>query len=820
MPSELLSNDNTTGKIQNWLRKAMYPGMFKNYFKTAIRNLAKNKFFTTLNVFGLALGMSLSLLYVAMVVFVFQFDNFHPNKEHIYRVITHVQDSHENPSFASAPADIAQLLKDNASGIVKVVRIQRSLPREVGYGEMKVHLSGYFADAAYLSMFNFPLLEGDPATALTNPNTMVITEAAATRIFGKKEPMGQFVSIEPFGDVMVSGVAKDMPKNTHLKAEILVSYSTLTSHYGSSFTENKKDRYKFYNSYAYLQLAPNSHPSSVEAFLKRVAKEKYTMKGFHASFNLQRLDKIVPGPELENDMGNEWSYQEILLMGILPIIILFVACSNYVSLAISQSLKRMKEIGVRKVMGAKKRHIFFQFVLESTIIMLLSVVLSYWFFEIIRNETLSLTNETDMIDLNPGLGTFVGFIFFAILVGFLSGIVPALYFSRISPLLTLKGEEPQAKTRGLFSLRKLVITLQFMLSLGFTFAVLIMAQQYRYSVKYDLGFNQEKILNVDLQRADPQLVKNEFGKLSSVSAISMSSQPLGTGSLPVQYVKRAGNSDSIKVSTISVDEYFIANMGLHLVMGRNFMNDAGINSQSIIINEEFAKNLSPEDISKAIHQTVILPDKRKVRVIGILKDFHYASLQSPIENFFFEYAPERFRFANCHLQSPDRSQAFMEMEAAWTSIGKGDKLKAEFLSDKIRDAYSSYHQIIKIWGFMGMLAITIACIGLLGTVVFTIKNRLKEVGIRKVMGASSASLAYLLSRDFIVLLAISGIVTIPGVYLLMGWVLQEAQYYNAPIGSFEIIISLAVVLTLGLVTVFSQTLKAANTNPVINLKAD
>jgi len=350
--------------------------------------------------------------------------------------------------------------------------------------------------------------------------------------------------------------------------------------------------------------------------------------------------------------------------------------------------------------------------------------------------------------------------------------------------------------------------------------VLVMGQQYQYSINYDFGFDQKKILNVDLQQADPQLVKNEFGKLSFVSLISMSSHPLGVGKVPGLHVRRVASSDSIDASTMAIDENFITNMGLHLVLGRNFNNNAGENAHLIIINEVFAKTLSPANASGAIGQLVILPDKREVSVAGILKDFHYASLKSPIGNFFFEYAPEKFNYANFNLFSTNKSSAFSEMEAAWKSVGKGEKFKAEFLADQIRNAYSFYNQIMKMWGFMGLLAISIACLGLLGTVVFTIRNRVKEVSIRKVMGASSTSLVYLLSRDFIVLLAIAGVITIPGVYLLMELMLNEAQYYNAPIGAFEVIISLAVVLALGLTTIFSQTFRAANSNPVDNLRIE
>jgi putative ABC transport system permease protein len=794
--------------------------MFKKYFKTATRNLSKNKFFTTLNVFGLAVGMSLSLLFVAMVVFVYQFDNFHRNRERIYRVITHVQDRNQNPSFASAPIGIAQLLKNNFSGVEKVVRINGSLNHKVGYGETKIPVTGYFADAEFLSVFNFPLLQGNAVTALTKPNTMVITEAAATRIFGPKNPMGELAFIEPFGEVMITGVARNNPKNSHMQFEALVSFATLTSHQGPSFTDNEKNWKDFYNAYTYLLLSDNSTAAAIEEFLNGMAKEKYKNDDFKASFELQRLDKIVPGPDLRNPIGYGWTYESMVLNGMLPLIILLAACTNYVSLAISQSLKRMKEIGVRKVMGGQRRQIFMQFVLESTIIMLLALTLSYFFFEIIRDEALSIAEETHLVDLDPTLATFAGFIVFALLVGFVAGTVPALHFSKIAPVNALKGKELQSKKGIRFSVRKFVITTQFILSLGFIMAVVIVVQEYRYSVNYDLGFDQKDLLNIDLQQADPQLVKNEFGKLSFAQAISMSSHALGAGSVPKIYVMQPEKSDSIGTNRMSIDENFIPNMGLNLVRGRNFANAANENSHFIIINEVFAKKLSPEDPYEAIDQAIILPDKREVNIVGIVKDFHYADLSSRIGNFFFEYLPKDFVYANMKLESTNVTQTFSEMETAWESVGKGDKFKAAFLTDQIRDAYGFYFMIVKIWGFLGLLAITVACLGLLGTVVFTIKNRVKEVSIRKVMGASSESLVYLLSKDFMVLMVIASVITIPTVYFFMEKLLLTAQYYNVPIGAVEIIISLSIMLLLGMATILSQTLKAANTNPVDNLRVE
>jgi putative ABC transport system permease protein len=795
------------------------PAMFKNYFKTATRNLAKTKFFTTLNVFGLAVGMSLSLLFVAMTVFVFRYDNFHPDRARIYRVITHVQDRNQNPSFASAPVGTAQLLKNGFSSIEKVVRIHRSLNHEVGYGDRKIPVTGYFADPEYFTVFNFPLLHGNPAAALANPNAMVITEATAAKIFGDRNPVGQVTHIEPFGEVMITGVAKTIPKNSNMQFEAVVSYATLLSHFGPSFTDDEKNWKNFFSSYTYFLMQDNADLYPIEQFLNAVAKQKYTTSDFKVSFELQRLDKIVPGPQLNNPIGGGWSYESMILNGMFPLIILLAACTNYVSLAISQSLKRMKEIGVRKVMGGQKRQIFMQFILESTIIMLLALALSYFFFELIRDEALSIAEETDLVDLDPTAGTYAGFILFALLVGCVSGIVPAFHIAKIAPVLALKGKELTKRSRR-FSIRKFIITMQFMLSLAFIMSVVIMVQQYRYSINYDLGFTQEGILNVDLQQADPQLLKNQLEKLSFVHAVSLSSHAMGAGEVPELFVMQPEKTDSIKAGRMSVDENFVANMGLTLLRGKNFTSDSAMNSRLIVINEVFAKKLSPHDPDDALDQVIILPDKREVKVAGIVKDFHYANLSSPIANFFFEYTPSHFTYANVQLQTTNIPMAFTDMEAAWKPVGKGDKFKAEFLADQIRDAYSFYFVIVKIWGFLGLLAVTVACLGLLGTVVFTIRNRVKEVSIRKVMGASSEGLVYLLSRDFVALMVVASIITIPSVYFLMNWLLLTAQYYNTPIGFVEIGISVSLLLFLGLATIFSQTMKAANTNPVDNLRVE
>ncbi|GAB4017091.1 ABC transporter permease [Spirosoma migulaei] len=789
--------------------------MFWNFFKTAYRNLYRNKFFTIVNVIGLALGMSISLLFVALLTFLYRYDNFHPYRDRIYRVTTQVYDQKENPHYASAPVGLAQHLKREFAGVEKVVRIHSSLQGNAIYREKKIPLSGYFADPEFLEVFNFPLLQGNKVTALTKPNTLVITKSEALKIFGSTDAMGKLIRMEPYGDFVITGILKELPLNSHMQFGAIASYPTLLSYKGAAFLENKEDWQSFANSYIYIRLFQDYQPAPVEQYLNELAKQRYTQRASKATFRLQPLLKIVPGPQLYDSLGTTYDYLLLFLVGSMSLMILIPACSNYANLSISQSLERMKEIGMRKVMGGQKKQIFSQFIVESTIIVLLALLLSYVIFDVLRRDYIYQMVETEPVDLSPTLTTFISFILFALLVGFAAGIVPALYFSKLTPIKALKGKEVKTSKRSFF--RKLVLTAQFILSLGFIMAVVIMLRQYQYSLNYDLGFEQQNALDVDLQNIDAERFKNEFGKLSSVKRMSMSSHILGIGSAPEQYIKTSSQSDSLGASSMSIDEAFLSNMNLTLLAGRNFSTNAVENSRLILVNEELVKKLNLKNPFAAIGQSIVLPGGREVRIAGVLKNFHYSGLKNPIRSFFFEHDPERFTYANLKLESTNLVGELTAMETLWKQIGGEDKFTAQFFSDELKDAYSFYTVIIKLWGFLGLLAITVSCLGLLGTVSFTIQKRVKEISIRKVMGASSESLVLLLSKEFIWLLVIASLITIPVMYLLFKYLLATLQHYIIDIGFIEILASLLIMLFLGLTTILSQTLKAANANPVDNL---
>jgi len=784
--------------------------MLKNYFKTAIRNLAKNRFFTILNVFTLALGMSISLMFIALLSFIYSYDEFHTNMDRIYRVTTQIHDKEENPVYASAPVGLAEKLKEEFAGVDQVVRVQAIPLADALYGEKKISLDGCFTDPDFLKMFSFPLTQGDISSALTNPNSILLTETEAAKIFGTQAPLGETITIEPYGEFLVTGILKDIPKNSHIQFDALASYSTLISHHGRSVVEREEAWEDFRNSYVYILKPEQSEISGLQQFLDQVAKEKYAKADHVKSFHLQSLEAIIPGPILYNSIGATWDILNMIL-----------ACSNYVHLAISQSLNRMKEIGVRKVMGGQKKQLFFQFVTETTLMMFLALILSYMMYETIRVEFLEMMAETDHIDLTPEWSTYVGFILFAVFLGIVTGVTPAIYFSKVSPVHALKGKLVKAGSRTGFTFRKLMITTQFILSLGFIMAVVIVMQQYRHSVNYDLGFERENLLNVELQNVDPQVFKNEFAKISSVEAISMSSDVLGIATPRKKYIKRSqDNADSVKVATISIDDTFIPNLKLQLLAGRNFSDHAPENARMIIVNEEFVKKLNFSGASTALGAAVTLTDGSQVQIMGVVKNFHYTDLFTPIQSFYFEYRPDQFEYVNLKVRSSDLTQDMARMEALWKTIGGVDKLKMHFFDDEIKEAYSFYLMLIKFWTFLGVLAITVSCLGLLGTVVFTIRNRVKEVSIRKVMGASSEGLIFLLSKDFLVLMAIATVITIPAIYFLFDYLLVSIQRYSIEIGFVEIFTSVLIMTVLCLSTILSQTLKAANANPAENLRIE
>lgn len=796
--------------------------MLRNYFVTATRTLAKQRFFTIINVIGLATGMSVSLLFIAIISFIQTYDNFHVNKDRIYRVITHVNSQDYSNDFASSPAPLYEKLSA-MTGVDKMVRVSTKFSDEVSWDNRElVPLRGYFADPSFLTVFTFPLQQGNAHTALSLPNSIVITPAAAQRIFGTEDAIGKTLQVGNKGLFEVTGVFKEIPKNTHFDFEAVASYKFIDQSISSQSVA--KDPWKaFMGNYLYVQFDETGDPASyakrTEQTLADIAVNQYaTYSNFRAHFSMQSINDITPGMELSNCPGRDWGgYAGLTIIFALTLFILLPACFNYANISISRALKRSREIGLRKVMGGQRSQIFAQFVLETVIITLVALVGGCAIFIAARNEVIGMMVDGSGLDLSLTFKMVSWFFLFAVAVGLLTGIVPALFFSKLKPIDSLK-RVGQIGSLGSVSIRKVLITGQFALSLIFIMCVVVAYQQHRGSIGYDFGFNRENILTVDVHGINPQLFRNQFSKFSEVRAMSFSSHIPGASDADVAYVVNTDHGDSTEVVRMFADHGQISTFGLTLLAGTNFIEDYSIRRNDIIVNEAFVGQFKLGRPHDAVGSVLMLAGGQEVRVVGVMKDFQYMHLEEGIRSFFYQCDVEEFRYAFLAIQSTDLIATLGSMDAAWKPIGGERKFTTKFLDDYIQEAYDFHLMVVKICGFLGGLAISISCLGMLGMVVFTVESRVKEVGVRKVMGASSGTIAYILSKDFVKLMLIASIVAIPITWLFFEKLYFKQQTYSVPIGAFEILTSLAILLLLGLSTVFSQTLKAAAANPVDSLR--
>lgn len=776
--------------------------MFGNYLKVGLRNLLRHRYFTILNMVGLAIGMSVSLLIMTLFISVTNYDEFHVNKENIYRIITFTASGKE---FASAPPLIGEKLKAEYPGIKEVVQIDRNLYADEPLPKQNITTFGFYVDPSFLTTFTFPLIKGDAKTALVNPNSVVLTETQAKRIFGDAEPMGKSINVG--GSLHeITGIMKDYPAACHMTFQAIAPY-VISEEAATTWSD-------FQNHYVYLQLEEGHDISKLQSYLDKVAEEAHAANPeFKVKFYLQALGDITPGPEMDNSIGPEWSYLSFVLAGSIALLILLPACFNYTNISIARALKRSKEIGLRKTLGGMRRQIFAQFIAETVIVTVLSLIGAIAIFFVTRSEFQAMMSSASSLDLSLTLDRFLWFLAFAIFTGFVAGAFPAFYFSRLNPIDAIKSNVPSKAFSGI-RLRKALIVFQFALCLFFIMSLLVFNKQYRYAMNFDLGFTEENILDVDLYQVSPEVVTNEFSKLPFVQKVSMSSGVMGHG-VPMTWASLEGSKDSLEVFYMHVDGNFIENMGVKLLAGKTF-EPSKSGETSVIINETMMRRLSFAGPAEAIGQNVRV-DSLTLQIIGVIKDFHFWQLHAPPGNFFFRSNPEKFQLANLKIVTNDTQSALVELESSWQKISNGAVFNATFLSEATKAAFGNYITVMKIFGFLGLLAISISCLGLLGMVVYSAESKTKEVGIRKVMGASRTSLALLLSKEFLKLMLIASLFALP-ITLMLDKALSGMDHYRVAITFLDVMLGLVSMFALGIATMASQTWKAASTNPAETLK--
>jgi ABC-type antimicrobial peptide transport system permease subunit len=806
----------------NWI-------MIGSYIKTSTRNLMRNKLFSSINIIGLAISMSVGLLLIAFVLDLRSYDRFNKNGDRIYR-ITNVATfkGEQGGKYASTSIKTGRLIREKLTGIEEVTIMRSDFSQDAKVGDNILPVKGFWAEPSLFRIFTFPMLEGDPATALRDPYSIVLTETTARKLFGSADALDRVIRFDTL-DYQVTGVMKDVPFFSHIHFEALVSLST-----ADQLNRNDKNFGKWTNmwsNFVYVLPSENADMASIQSQLDAIAKEENLAdKDTKIQLDLLPLYNIVVGENLRQSEGGPGSLGPhmppavLWILGGLACVVILSACFNYTNLSIARAMRRLKEIGLRKAIGAGKSQVRQQFLAEAIMISLVALLLSFFLFLLLRPQLIHLAPEmqrTVKLELTPAMVAF--FIIFSVTVGVIAGFMPAMFFSKVSAINALRNVSSVKAFKHVI-LRRALVVIQYTATLIFITTTAVGYVQYKNILAFDLGFNTENILNIYMQGNKPDALLNELGEMPEVTALSRSFIVTGVGNYWGGNMKYKDSHDSALVMTNHVDENYLALHGYKLIAGGNFISRPATAEavSEVIVNEHALTrfNIDSKNPAKAIGEQIIL-NGRKMTIVGVMQDFHYGKIDNLIGPVAFTFwTPGDRAIINARIQSDDMPATVARIESAWKKIDRVHPFSAEFYDKEIEDAYSEFSTMIKIIGFLSILAISIASMGLFGMVVFTTETRLKEISIRKVMGASFGSLIYLLSRSFLVLLSISAFIALPVTYLFFEKVVLTNFPYHTPVQVGELSAGLLAVLLIALIMIGSQTMKAARSNPVEVLKSE
>ena len=798
--------------------------MIKNYFKIAWRQLFKNKLFSALNIFGLATSLAVCLLVITILNDQYSYDNFHENGDRIFRSISSKRENNipiNQPSMATTSLSLAEDLPNQYPFIEKTVRLA-NIGGDIIYKDKMIgSMGGYVTDAAFLEVFSFGWTRGDITTALQKPRSIVLTEATADKFFPKEEPIGKFITYGGLGEFQITGIIPTPPIRSHIRFDFLMSYATVSA-------MNEKERQDAFNIHdydhvwrglVYFLLDDKKNETALNNALSVAANDYSQRDGqHHYLFQAQALPNVMPSQDLGNELGIGTPVIVLYFLMTLGFIIILAACFNYMNLSLAKSLKRAKEIGIRKVAGAKRKDIVIQFLGESVLIALLSFLVAIGLLELLIPALYNLDPFVkDAFYLTKSPKLYFNFLGFSIFIGLIAGIFPAFNISKFDPILSIQ-KLSNVKMFSRFGFRKTLVTLQFALSLIFIMTVSIVMQQQQKTLNTDLGVNIDNLYGVHMNdEIKYDVFAHQVQQIKGVKSISSSNRAILMGGYDETKITFNDQSDSMDLVHSFVSPNYITNMGIELIAGQQFPNN--INSkgeQFIILNDQATKKMGFQSPQEAIGQSILI-DTIALSVIGVTKDFHYDDIYwGKIDPYGFRLGDD-LSIACIQLDENNTPATIQAINATWDKLSPKKSMNSFFTDERVHHLGKFFGMGSKIIGFVGFLTILISWLGLLGMVIYTIEGRLKEVGIRKVLGASEGNLNWQLAKGFFVLLGIAIIIAVPLTIFLSNLWLQNFLI-RINVGFEIVLLGVGIILSLALTTIFSQTRLAARANPVNVLK--
>jgi putative ABC transport system permease protein len=794
--------------------------MLKNLIVISIRNFLKDKGYSILNVLGLSIGITFSLLLVLYVIDELSFDKYHKKADRIYRINAFVQEPTKDMKWAATQFPLGPALKRDYPEVEHAVRFVASNGDVFGSGERKFsETKVFYTDSNFFDVFTHPFLEGNPKTALVKPNSIVLTRQLAEKYFGKKSALDQSLQANSGTVYKVTGVTEDVPKNSHIIYNALISSNSLPggSDYGGGWGN--------FGFYTYVLLSPGADPQNFEKKLAPMYKkymapifEQYNIK---IRYGIQSITDIHLHSEMEQEPEELGSMSYIYILSSVAAFLLIIACINYMNLTTARSARRAKEIGIRKVAGSNRTQLVMQFIVESLVITLISMVISLGLVYLLLPSFNTLAGKFlsyGSVFQPTGLMVLLGVLLF---VGLLGGSYPAIYLSKFNPLSVLKGTLSKASAN--ISLRRVLVTIQFSISMVMIICTWVVYSQLRYMRQKSLGFEKDQVVSLRVNGGGPvrdkvTAFKTELRNYPGI--ISVSSANAVPGSENVSFnlfqVESATGYRDKGVDCYSIDENYLATLGIKLVKGRNFTSADTV--KSIMVNENMVKTFGWDE---PLGKKVKFPGDTSgsyVEVIGVVQDFHQKSLYNPIAPLIMFYAPVT-RGVQVKIAAKDIPKTIHLLEETWKKFFPTLLFTYTFLDEDFDSQYAADQKRGKIFTIFSILTVFITCLGLIGLIAFTTQQRQKEISIRKVMGADIRQIVPLLARNFIFLVACSCLLAFPVAYYFMHkWL--EVFPYKAGLQVSTFILSALVVLLITVITISYHTVRVALANPVKSLRTE
>ncbi len=797
--------------------------MLKNVIVTSLRNFFRNKTFSLINLIGLSVSMSLSMLIITIIKEQYSFDNFHNDTDQVYRLNTHLLHSEWGTiDLASAPLPLGQVVKDDYALTENVVRVNRQFFRSATYSNVDVPLKGLFVDPSFLQVFNFPFDKGDPTTALVNPNDLVLTKQTAEKIFGTIDPLGQTISLKGFGEFTITGVLQEMLGKTHFEFEVLCSISTLPNLEKSNAIGASLENWSAFNdTYVYVKVKNGQSISALAQALSEISK-KYSVglksdgKDIAYNFYTQPLAKITPGPELSGKMGKGMPSYLLVFLSIMAGIVLLMSVFNFTNLTIAKSLARAREIGVRKVVGAQRYQVFLQFIGEAVVFSLIALGFSYFLLQFLKLGFAQLSiNQGFAVDLNEDITLYLMFILFAIVVGILAGVLPATYLSTFQASRVLKDIQ-NLKVSSRLTFRKVLMVTQFTLSIIFVIIVMIVQSQLNFMLTADYGIEEKSNINITLNEVDFERFANEVRMLPGVQRVGGVSNKLGTWDGGSNNYHLSKSENPLLMYDFFVDDDYLKNLSITFLAGRNFdpLEQVG-REKDIVLNESATKQLGFQNPNDAIGETIYVHDTMSLRIIGVVKDFHFRPLNNKIGPLALRYSLSKLNYLSVQVHLAQKESVIAAIKSVWKKFEPSHPMGFTVMEQEIDEAYqeTGMQDVLAIVGYATFLIISLACLGILGMAMYSAQVRAKEVGIRKVMGATVTDVLLLLSKSYLILIGVAIFIGVPVSYVSGEFFLRDFPY-RIEISPLLLAISIFIIGGLSLLIIWSQTIKVAITNPV------